>query len=203
MTLTTHTNPHAYTQKSKRQSRRIRSLLVLGVLWLMMGSNASVANEFAEGGLLPSCYTYPAVAMTPYDRSIQDNLYRMTHEHVYHQEGQTGLVLLYGPVQPWVDMFGDGVRFSATFRDPDGPGEASKVVAELRFVGPGGIRIISTLNSNEHARATDDAQVMSEGISFRDLNRHDGYYLVRFYIQRDDTTLQPAAFGYNLCSAVF
>ena len=39
----------------------------------MMGSNASVANEFAEGGLLPSCYTYPAVAMTPYDRSIQDN----------------------------------------------------------------------------------------------------------------------------------
>jgi hypothetical protein len=44
---------------------------------------------------------------------------------------------------------------------------------------------------------------MSEGISFRDLNRHDGYYLVRFYIQRDDTTLQPAAFGYNLCSAVF
>ena len=49
MTLTTHTNPHAYTQKSKRQSRRIRSLLVLGVLWLMMGSNASVANEFAEG----------------------------------------------------------------------------------------------------------------------------------------------------------
>jgi len=168
-----------------------------------MSGNAFAADEFAFGGLNPSCYTYPAVAMTPYDESIQENRYRMTHERVYHRDGVTGLVLLYGPVHPWKDVFGDGVRFSATFRDPDGPGTASQVVAQLRFVGPGGIRIISTLDSNQRAQATDDIQVMSEPINFSELDQTDGYYVVRFYLQRTDATLRPAAFGYNLCSAIF
>jgi hypothetical protein len=29
-----------------------------------------------------------------------------------------------------------------------------------------------------------------------------GYFVVRVYVERTDTTVTPAAFGYNLCSAV-
>jgi hypothetical protein len=179
----------------------ISKLLVL-IAVAGLSLSAQAANEFAWGGLNTGCYTYPAVAMTPYDRSIQDDLYRMTHEQVYHNTGATGSILLYGTVRPW-EMYGDGITFTATYKDPDGRGTDASVVAQLRYVDASGIHILKTLNSNDHAFATTDVQTMSTTVSFSELSYNYGYYVVRLYIYRKDTGLSPAAYGYNLCSAIF
>ncbi len=100
-------------------------------------------------------------------------------------------------------MYGDGFTFAATFKDPDGAGTDAQVVAQLRFVGPNGIRIIKTLDSNKSARPTNDVQRMHAPLNYSDLNDDEGYYVVRLYVYRKDTTLGPAAYGYNLCSAIF
>ncbi len=159
--------------------------------------SVQAADEFAFGGLNHSCFSYPVVAMTPYDKSVSK--YRATHSQVYHEKNVTGNILLYGPVQPW-DFFGDGFLFKATFRDPDGSANEAQVIAQLRFIGDDGIKIIKTLRSNDFALATPDVQTMSSPIQ---LTHDNGYYIVRMYIQRTNTTIKPAAFGYNLCSAIF
>ena len=182
----------------------IKTLSLFAMLSLLIGKVAMVqaADQFAWGGLNPSCFSYPAVAMTPYDRSIQADLYRMTHERVYHNSNATGTILLYGPVLPW-NGFGDGVNFTATFTDPDGDGHDAQVVAELRHRGPGGIRIIAKLDSNDYALATTEVQTMTTGVTWDSLRYDEGYYVVRIYINRTNTELVPAAFGYNLCSAIW
>jgi hypothetical protein len=73
-------------------------LMLIGLAGLSL--TAQAANEFAWGGLNSSCFSYPAVAMSAYDRSIQSDLYRKTHEQVYHNTGVVGSILLYGPVRP-------------------------------------------------------------------------------------------------------
>lgn len=167
---------------------------------LVLSFSAKAADDFAFGGLSPSCFSYPAVAMTPYDESIP--LYHATHTRVYHKQNTTGSILLYGPVQSW-DYFGDGFKFEATYRDPDGSANGAQVIAQLRFVGENGIRIIKTLRSNDFAFATPDAQTMSFPLNWNELKNYNGYYVVRMYVQRTDLRLKPAAFGYNLCSAIF
>lgn len=154
----------------------IKTLPLFVMLSLLIGKVAIVqaADQFAWGGLNPSCFSYPAVAMTPYDRSIQADLYRMTHERVYHNSNATGTILLYGPVHPW-NGYGDGVNFKATFKDPDGEGHEAQVVAELRFVGPGGIRIIAKLDSNDYALATSEVQTMTTGVTWDRLRYDEGY----------------------------
>jgi hypothetical protein len=166
------------------------------------GGLADTGVQFAFGGLSQDCFSYPAVAMTPYDLNIQQNQYRMTHEQVYHNIGQTGAILLYGPVHPW-KAFGDGLTFSVTYKDPDGHATAGRVRAQLRHVGPSGIRIIATLDSNDHAQASNDAQIMSAGLQWSQVSANTGYFVVRVYVERTDTVVAPAAFGYNLCSAIF
>ena len=180
-----------------------RALIIATVTLSMAAGFAQAADEFAFGGLAASCFTYPAVAMTPYDDSVQSDMYHMTHERVYHNNGATGTILLYGPVHPWIEQFGDGVSFAVSYIDPDGPGTGTQVSAELRFVGPGGIQIVGKLNSDDRARATGEVQTMRTNLRYNQLNRTDGYYVVRVYIKRTDAKLTPAAFGYNLCSAVF
>lgn len=175
---------------------------IISIMLIISSVSAHAANEFALGGLNPSCFSYPAVAMTPYDKSIQADRYHATHTRVYHNNDATGSILLYGPVQPW-DEFGDGFTFSATYRDPDGPANEAQIIAQLRFIGPGGIRIIKTLKSNDHAFATNDIQTMASPLSWSELSRDDGYYVVRMYVTRTNTNLLPAAFGYNLCSTIF
>lgn len=165
-------------------------------------SAAHAQDQFATGGLRDDCFTQSAVAMTPYDLNVQQNQYRMTHERVYHNTAATGSILLYGPVHPW-RAYGEGFSFSVTYKDPDGRGTAGHVMAQLRHVGPGGIRIIATLDSNLSARATDDAQVMSTPVSWSQVGDNTGYFVVRVYVDRINTTVVPAAFGYNLCSTVF
>jgi hypothetical protein len=140
--------------------------------------------------------------MTPYDVSIQQNQYRMTHERVYHSAGAIGSILLYGPVHPW-RAFGEGFSFSVTYKDPDGVGTAGQVMAQLRHVGPRGIRIIARLDSNLAARTSEDAQVMSTPVPWSQVGDKTGYFVVRVYVVRANTTVTPAAFGYSLCSAVF
>lgn len=164
---------------------------------------AHADDKFSFGGMSPTCYTYPAVSMTPYDQSIQNRLYRMTHEQVYHGLNKKGTILLYGPVQPWNDSFGDGVNFNISFIDSDGPGTDAQVTAQLRHIGPGGIRIIKTLRSNDHAFPTDEVQRMTAGVRWEELSRTDGYYVVRLYIDRKNFSVKPAAFGYSLCSAIW
>lgn len=165
-------------------------------------SNTSVNSngKFAEGALTPSCFTYPAVAMTPYNESI--NKYRATHGRVYHEQNKSGSILLYGPVQSW-NYYGDGFTFEASYRDPDGSGTGSQVIAQLRFVSDEGIKIIKTLKSNDFAFETPNTQTMSSGMDWSELSQSDGYYTVRMYVQRNNTNLKPVAFGYNLCSAIF
>ena len=159
-------------------------------------------GQFAYGGLRRDCFTQSAVTMTPYDLNIQQNQYRMTHERVYHNTAATGSILLYGPVHPW-EAFGEGFSFAVTFKDTDGAGTAGRVMAQLRHIGSGGIRIIATLDSNLFARATTDAQVMSTPIAWSQVGNNTGYFVVRVYVERTNTTAAPAAFGYSLCSAVF
>ncbi len=177
---------------------KAKVILFLGVTALSFSAQAT--DEFAFGGLASSCFSYPAVAMTPYDKSADK--YHATHTRVYHKGRKTGSILLYGPVQPW-ESFGDGFVFKATFRDPDGAGTGSQVIAQLRFIGNDGIRIIKTLKSNDSALATSDVQTMSSPLEWNEIKRNDGYYVVRMYVQRRDASLRPAAFGYNLCSAIF
>ena len=177
-------------------------MIVAGGMAVVPVPVTAAADQFAVGGLRSDCVSYGAVAMTPYDLSIQANLYRMTHEHVYHGTTQTGSILLYGPVLPW-RMTGDGFVFSVTYTDPDGPGLASSVRGNLGHVGPAGIRIIATLDSNTQARTTGDVQVMSVPLPWSQLNDSTGYYVVRLYVERTNTAVVPSAYGYNLCSAVF
>ena len=159
-------------------------------------------GQFAFGGLSEDCFSHPAVAMTPYDLNIQQNQYRMTHEQVYHNTGQTGAILLYGPVRPW-RAFGDGLTFSVTYKDPDGRATAGRVRAQLRHVGPSGISIIATLDSSDHAQTSNDAQVMSTLLQWSQVSANTGYFVVRVYVERTNSAVAPAAFGYNLCSAIF
>lgn len=191
--------------KNRLRLSIIKTLPLFAVLSLLIGKVVIVqaADQFAWGGLNPSCFSYPAVAMTPYDRSIQADLYRMTHERVYHNSNATGTILLYGPVHPWNESYGDGVNFKATFIDPDGEDDTAQVIAELRFVGPGGITFIAKLDSNDHAVATSDVQTMSTPVTWRHLGYDEGYYVVRIYVTRTNTGVVPAAFGYNLCSAIW
>lgn len=184
--------------------KKLSQALILTTITLsLVAGFTQAADEFAFGGLSTSCFSYPEVVMTPYDDSTQSDQHHMTHEQAYHNDGATGTILLYGPVHPWIDQFGDGVSFAVTFRDPDGPGTEAQVLAELRFVGPGGIRTVSKLNSNDHAHETDNTQSMSTSLGYDQISRTEGYYIVRLYITRTNTNLKPVAFGYNLCSAIF
>jgi len=166
-------------------------------------SSIAESNEFASGAFSKNCFSYPAVSMTPYDESIKQKKYRMTHERVYHADNKTGSVLLYGPVTPWNNIFGDGVSFSTTYIDPDGRGKNSSVKAELRFVGANGINVISTLDSNNFANTTDKVQTMSTPLSFSQLSDKKGFYVVRMYLNRVSNKVTPKAFGYSFCSAIF
>ena len=191
------------TTTCRRSTKTIvlRSLLAAGVCWAL-GSAVHAQDKFAGGGLSAGCFTQSAVTMTPNDLSIQPNQYRMTHERVYHNTGATGSILLYGPVHPW-HAYGDAVRFSVTYKDPDGVGTAGQVIAQLRHVGAAGIRIIATLNSNLTALMTDDAQVMGTPVSWSELDDTSGYFVVRVSVARTTTTVTPAAYGYSLCSTVY
>lgn len=163
---------------------------------------ASAGDQYAPGALRNGCFTYPAVAMAPYDVTANNKMFRKTHERVYFSGSKTGTILLYGPVH---NNFGggDGLVFKGTYIDPDGPGTGSQVLYQLRHVGPAGITVISTLRSNNHAFATNEVQWMSDVISSKDMNRYDGYYVVRAYITRTSSSLKPVAFGYNICGEVF
>lgn len=177
----------------------------LAALAIVVGGSTRAAwaqGQFAFGGLSPDCFSLAAVAMTPYDVNIQQNQYRMTHEQVYHNATATGSILLYGPVHPW-RMFGDGLAFSVTYKDPDGRATGSRVRGQLRHVGPAGIRIIATLDSANHAHVSNDAQVMSIPVKWSQVNDRTGYFVVRIYVERSHVGVQPAAFGYNLCSTIF
>ena len=169
---------------------------------LILISNIAESNEFAEGAFSKNCFSYPAVAMTPYDESINQKKYRMTHERVYHADDKTGSVLLYGPVTPWNNIFGKGIIFSATYVDPDGKRKNSSVKAELRFVGGNGINIVSTLDSNNFANTTDAVQTMSTSLKFSQLSDKKGFYVVRMYLNRASNKFTPKAFGYSFCSAI-
>ena len=166
-------------------------------------SGIAESNEFSNGAFSKNCFSYPAVAMTPYDESINQKKYRMTHERVYHADNKTGLVLLYGPVAPWNNIYGDGISFSATYIDPDGRGKDSSVKAELRFVGQNGIDIISTLDSNDFANSTEKVQTMSTPLKFSQLSDKKGFYVVRMYLNRTSKKYTPKAFGYSFCSAIY
>jgi hypothetical protein len=173
---------------------------------MLLFSNVANANEFASGAFSQSCFSYPAVAMTPYDRSINQRLYRMTHERVYHANNEKGTILLYGPVAPWNDIYGDGFRFNVSYIDPDGKGKKSSVKAELRFVGANGIKIVSRLNSNDYSYDSihpNKVQTMSAPLDYSKLDDKEGFYVMRIYIKRTTTKLTPKAFGYSLCSSIF
>ena len=178
-----------------------RTLPLLAIVSIVVG-NVETARGVDDFAWSSRCFQYSAVAMTPYNMSIQGNQYRQTHERVYHRPGATGLILLYGPAD-FRNLGGDGVRFSVTYKDPDGPGFNSRVHAELRHIGPNGIRIISRLDSNKEGHATNEIQTMSDPIEWRQLNQRKGFYVVRIYITRKDTTLVPSAFGYSLCGSIF
>jgi hypothetical protein len=180
----------------------LRGLLAVGFCSAPLVSAVHAQDRFAGGGLSTGCFTQSAVAMTPYDVSIQQNLYKMTHERVYHNTAATGSILLFGPVHPW-HVYGNAASFSVTYKDPDGAGTAAQVSAQLRHVGPAGIRIISTLNSNLSARVTDNTQVMSLTVPWSQLDDTIGYYVVRVTITRTTTTVTPVALGYSLCSIIF
>lgn len=180
----------------------LKYLIAVAALAAAPAPAVHAQGQFAFGGLSQDCFSQPAVAMTPYDLNIQQNQYRMTHEQVYHNAGQTGSILLYGPVHPW-RAYGDGLTFSVTYKDPDGRAPAARVRAQLRHVGPSGISIIATLDSNDHAQVSSDAQVMSTGLQWSQVSATTGYFVVRVYVERTSTTVTPAAFGYNLCSAFF
>jgi hypothetical protein len=183
-------------------SKTIVRLLAVAACSIATVSPALAQGQFAPGGLRDDCFTQSAVTMTPYDVPIQQNQYRMTHERVYHNTGATGSILLYGPVHPW-RAFGEGFSFSVTYKDPDGAGTSGGVTAQLRHVGPRGIRIIATLDSNLEARVSEDAQFMSTPVSWSQVGDNTGYFVVRVYVARTNTSVAPAAFGYSLCSAVF
>jgi hypothetical protein len=190
--------------KNRSSLHRLFSpLLSLGMLAasLVPAAAAHAQDRFAFGALTDQCFATAADAMTPYDSSIQLDQYRATHGRVYHQTGKTGEILLYGPVRPW-NFGGDGVFFSATYIDPDGAGTAAQVVAELRHVGPNGIKVIATLDSNTQP-ASPASRVMTKGLKWSELSEDYGYYTVRVYVRRANTTIAPAAFGYNLCNGVF
>ena len=173
---------------------------------MLLFSNVANADEFASGAFSESCFSYPAVAMTPYDQSINQRLYRMTHERVYHANKEKGTILLYGPVAPWNDIYGDGFQFSVSYIDPDGKGKKSSVKAELRFVGENGIKVVSKLNSNDYdydPQYPNRVQTMSKPLYYDKLENKKGFYVMRVYINRTSTKLTPKAFGYSLCSSIF
>lgn len=164
---------------------------------LLIGTAMCVPIQ--AGTVTDSCFQYPAVAMTPYDESVSK--YHATHSRVYHQPDETGSILLYGPVQfqpTDYDNNFDSYIFQATYSDPDASQAGSQVVAQLRFIdNNGGVYIIETLASNEQFSQRTGVTTMREVFS---LNvRNDGYYIVRMYVQRADTSLQPVAIGYSLC----
>jgi len=169
---------------------------------ILLGAGLSMSAQAAPGfanntGLNTSCFSYPAVAMTPYNEDLSK--YAATSSGVKHKTNLIGRILLYGPVQPW-NMSGDHV-FSASFKDPDGAGNDSQVTAELRFVDANGIKIIKVLKSNDFAQAVPGKQTMSAGLTRRDIGYVNGHYIVRIYIQRN-ALIKPVAYGYNLCSTV-
>ena len=123
--------------KQKLSTHR-RLMTAVSLVMTLVGP-ASAADRFPSSPFNDkACFTYPAVAMTPYDQSLDK--YHMTHERAYHQDGKTGLVLLNGPVLPfewnpehtWVEL-------QLVSRDPDRWGNRASVVAELRHTGPYGI----------------------------------------------------------------
>jgi hypothetical protein len=185
-----------------RSGKALVGLLAVAACTLASSPAVHAQDQFAPGGLRDDCFTQSAVAMTPYDVTIQQEQYRMTHERVYHNAGAIGSILLYGPVHPWRG-FGEGFSFAVTYKDPDGVGTAAQVTAQLRHVGPQGIRIIATLDSNRSARTSEDAQVMSTPVAWSQVGDRTGYFVVRVYVVRTNTAVTPAAFGYSLCSAVF
>jgi len=186
--------------KTQYSLGRIHNYLLAGMLFFF---NVANADEFASGAFSETCFSYPAVAMTPYDQSIQHRLYRMTHERVYHAKNKKGTILLYGAVGQWNSVYGDGFNFNVSYIDPDGKGKKSSVKAELRFIGEHGIQILSTLNSNNYAHATKSVQTMTKSLPFSKLANKKGFYVVRIYINRKNTKLTPKAFGYSLCSRIF
>ena len=172
-------------------------ILTLFVVLLQTVGVGQAANEFAL--LDESCFSYPSTAMSAYDTSIQKNLYRKTHARVYHQAAATGTILLYGPA----DKIRNGATgFQVTFKDPDGPGFNSRVVAKLRHIGPGGIKTIKTLDSNTNSRVTNEIQTMKATFFTPSTHRTSGFYEVRIYIYRSTTDLSPSAFGYSFCNVI-
>ena len=180
--------------------RKSLSILALVATVFLISNNAFAANQYSFGGMSSSCFTHAAVAMTPYDRSIQGNVYRMTHERVYHNTSKTGMILLYGPLRPWQDMYGDNARLNVSYIDPDGPGQDAYVAAAVRHIGPRGLHIIRTLNSNHHAQTTKEVQTMSVAVPYNELDEHEGFYDIRVYVVRSNTSVSPVVFGYSMCS---
>jgi hypothetical protein len=176
----------------------LRYLLAVGICSGTFVPAVHAQDKFASGGLSTKCFTQAAVTMTPYDVSIQQNQYRMTSERVYHNTAATGSILLFGPVHPF-QMIGDAARFSVTYKDPDGAGTAAQVTAQLRHVGPAGIRVIATLDSNLTAQVAESTQAMGTHVGWGQLKDTIGYYVVRVSVTRATTSVTPAALQYSVC----
>ena len=185
------------TRKSGTVLMRAFAIFSLFMVLLQTVGTGQAANQYAP--LNDFCFSYPTTAMSAYDHSIQNNLYRKTHSKVYHRSGATGSILLYGPA----DNIGTGAtRFNVTFKDPDGPGLNSRVIAHLRHVGPKGIKVIASLDSNRESQVTNDVQTMTTIFSRSDNNETTGFYEVRVYIYRNTTTVSPSAYGYSFCNTI-
>lgn len=157
-----------------------------------------------------SCFNYPAVAMTPYNKSIQSDLYVMTHERVRHNKDKTGTILLYGPVNtfdpPAAEVVGLGLDYGYTV---SGTGRASAIV-QLRFVSDEGqISIMKTVRENIIGTADHETTPANATRSLYEvipdsarLQRTDGYYMVRVYLNRNSSNIKLHAIGYKLCGGI-
>lgn len=191
------------TQTSSGIAKTVRSAAAIcGTALLLATASAQAASP-----LSPFCTTWPAVAMTPYNESIQNDQYKMTHERVYHNDGKTGSILLYGPVAgSWNSL--DYSSFSVFLKDPDGTASTAEVSANLRFVdNNGGIHIIANISSNNWS----DLSRKSYGNGVRKIFKHlpssafdreDGMYMVRIYVSRSNTHVLPSVLYYQLCGEV-
>lgn len=183
-----------------------KALLASFVLYVASHSLPASAAIFGND----NCFSFPAVAMTPYDSSIQADLYKMTHERVYHKQNKTGQILLYGPVDAFTPVLGEanvlGLDFTYSI---NGPGTAS-VSAQLRFVSDrGNITTISTATRSFTGTIAHRFNPVKGSFSASstiprtaNLTRQDGYYMVRVYINRSSSSLKLSAIGYNLCGTI-
>ncbi|MBL1322073.1 MAG: hypothetical protein COA63_013590 [Methylophaga sp.] len=176
---------------------KISFYLLTGTLLISTAANAAGENKHAFS---KQCFSFPAVAMTPSHDSVNQKKYKITHERVYHANNKTGTILLYGPIAPWKYSVSAHFTFSALYVDPDGRGKDTSVKAELRFVGDNGIKVISTLDSNNFANGSNKIQTMSNVVRGTELTLKNGFYVVRMYVNRSTQQFSSKALGYRLCS---